>query len=93
MIGTTRAVKILQTCKRAVQDSGKVLLVESAIVLGYCEALPTRHLDLEMLLSHGGRQRTEVAYGALFGAAGLQPSAAVPIGDAAQFSVFEGIPA
>lgn len=85
-----RAVRILANCRHALEESGKVMVVESAIASDYRRALPVLHLDMEMLVHHGGLQRTEEAYRALFAAAGLRLIAVVPLGDAGQFSVFEG---
>ncbi len=53
----------------------------------------TLELDLQMLVMLGGQERTEAEYRALFAAAGLRLSAVVPLGDAGQFSVLEGVPA
>jgi O-methyltransferase domain/Dimerisation domain len=86
-----RAAKILQTCRRAMNSVGKVLVVESVIVSDYRQALPVLQLDLEMLVNYGGRQRTEADYRELFAVAGLRMGAVVPLGDLLQLSVFEGI--
>jgi hypothetical protein len=88
-----RATAILATCRRALHGEGKVLVVERAIAPDYREALPVLHLDLQMLVLLGGKQRTEAEYGRLFSTAGLRLSAVVPLGDAGQYSVFEGVPA
>ncbi len=86
-----RAIKILESCRRAMRETGKVLVVESALTPDCQESLPTLHLDLEMLVNYGGSQRTEAEYSTLFAAAGLRLSAVVPLGDAARFSVFEAV--
>jgi hypothetical protein len=70
-----------------------VLVVERAIAREYRQALPVLLLDMEMLVNFGGIQRTEAEFRALFAGVGLQFSAVVPLGDAAQFTVFEGTPA
>jgi predicted O-methyltransferase YrrM len=88
-----RATEILKNCQRAMQGPGKVLVVERVITPDYREALPVLRLDLEMLVNLGGLQRTEAEYRALVAAAGFRLSTVVPLGDAAQFSVFEGVPA
>ncbi len=88
-----RAAQILATCLRAMRGPSKVLVIESAIAPEYRQALPILQLDLEMLVSFGGLQRTEEEYRALFATSGFRLGAVVPLGDAAQFSVFEGIPA
>jgi hypothetical protein len=85
------AGRILTNCRRALGGAGKVLVVERAIAADAREALPVLQLDLHMLVMHGGRQRTDDEYRALFDSAGLQMTRVVPLGDAAQFSVFEGV--
>jgi hypothetical protein len=87
------AAQILAYCRRAMGGtSGKLLVVEAAIASDYRQALPVLLLDLEMLVNFGGLQRTEDEYQALFAQAGFQLSAVIPLGDAGQFSVFEGTP-
>jgi hypothetical protein len=43
-------------------STGKVLIVEGVISEDYQQSLPVLQLDLEMLVSHGGLQRTENEY-------------------------------
>jgi O-methyltransferase domain/Dimerisation domain len=86
-----QAITILTNCRRAMHESGKVLVVERALAADHREALGALHLDMEMLANLGGLQRTDAEYGVLFEAAGLRPGAIVPLGDTDQFSVFEGI--
>ena len=88
-----RAAQILAQCRRALGASGKVLVIERAIAHDSRQALPVLLLDMEMLVNFGGIQRTEAEHRTLFAGAALQLSAVVPLGDAAQFSVFEGVPA
>jgi len=87
-----RATAILTNCRRAMQGTGRVLVVERAIGDDYRLALQVLHVDLEMLVSMGGLQRTEAEYDALFAAAGLRLNAVVPLGDPLHYSVFEGVP-
>ncbi|MDQ6833229.1 MAG: acetylserotonin O-methyltransferase [Chloroflexota bacterium] len=86
-----RATAILANCRRAMQGAGKVLVVERAIGSDYRQALQVLYVDLEMLVSMGGLQRTEEEYAMLFNAAGLRLSAVVRLGE--HFSIYEGIPA
>jgi hypothetical protein len=90
--GDARATEILKNCQQAMQGPGKVLVVEREIRPDYRQGLSVLRLDLEMLVNLGGLQRTEEEYSALFAEAGLRLSTVVPLGDAAQFSVFEGVP-
>ena len=87
-----RATAILANCRRAMHERGRLLVVERAIASDYRDTLPVLHLDLEMLVNVGGLQRTAADYDALFAAAGFRLSRIVPLGDAAQFSIFEGQP-
>ncbi len=87
-----QAITILANCRRAMAQSGKVLVVERALVSDHRESLGALHLDMEMLANLGGLQRTDAEYGALFEAADMRLGAVVPLGDTDQFSVFEGIP-
>lgn len=86
-----RATKILENCRRAMGQTGKVLVIEGIIAPDYRKALPVLQLDLEMLVNYGGRQRTQAEYEALFAAANFRLSAVVPLHDLGQFSVFEGL--
>jgi O-methyltransferase/methyltransferase family protein len=88
-----RAAVILAHCRGAMGRAGRLLVVERALASDHRRAMPELHLDLEMLVNLGGLQRTDAEYGALFAAAGFRLSAIVPLGDAAHFSVFEGLPA
>jgi len=87
----TRATAILANCRRSLATGGRLLVVERAIEPDYRHALPVLHLDLEMLVNVGGLQRTEEEYGVLFAGAGFRLTTVVPLGDAAQFCVFEGV--
>ncbi|GAC1446082.1 MAG: methyltransferase [Chloroflexota bacterium] len=86
-----RATTILTNCRSAMQGSGKVLVVECGVGSDYRTDMHALHLDLEMLVSLGGIQRTEEEYSALFDAAGLRLSAVHPLGDALHFSIYEGV--
>lgn len=88
-----QAAAILANCRRAMREPGRLLVVERRIAPDYRQALPVLHLDLEMLVNVGGRERTDAEYSRLFAAAGFRLTTIVPLGDAAQFSVFEGVPA
>jgi hypothetical protein len=88
-----KAAAILRNCRSAMRQSGRLLVVERAVGADLREGLPVLHLDLQMLVNVGGLQRTEAEYGALFAEAGFRLTRVVPLGDAAQFSVFEGAPA
>jgi hypothetical protein len=88
-----RAVQILRNCRDSMGGQGKILVVERRVDPDYHHALQVLHVDLEMLVNVGGCQRTDEEYRALFAAAGLRMTNIIPLNDAAQFSVFEGVPA
>ncbi len=87
-----RALTILRNCRQAMTERGRLLVVERAISPDYRLALPVLHIDLEMLVNVGGQERTDAEYYSLFGTARFELTSIVPLGDAAQFSVFEGVP-
>jgi hypothetical protein len=65
------AVKILQNCRRAMNDHAKLLVIE--IVLQEQASEPFGNLlDLNMLVISGGRERTEAEYRNLFEKAGFR---------------------
>ena len=85
-----RAIKILQTIRRAMKDDGKLLLAEMVIPVGN-EPHPGKMLDLEMLTSPGGMERNEAEYAGLFERSGLRLNKVVPT--ASPFSVIEALKA
>jgi hypothetical protein len=84
-----RSTKILRNCRDAMPRHGRVLVVETVVP-------PLRPhfgklLDLEMLvLTPGGRERTEEEFRSLFRGAGLRLERVVPTGGFV--SVIEGVP-
>ena len=52
--------------------AGRLLVVERVIAADYRQALSVLHLDLQMLVNLGGRERTEAEYRALFAASGFR---------------------
>jgi hypothetical protein len=67
-----RATTILRHCKEALAPGGRVLVVEG-VITSAPQAAFFKLLDLEMLvMSAGGRERTEAEFGALFKRAGLE---------------------
>ena len=85
-----RAIKILQTIRRAMKENGKVLLSEMVIPQGN-EPHPGKMLDLEMLTAAGGVERTEAEYADLFERAGLRLVRIVPT--RSPHSIIEGVKA
>ncbi|MEK6233229.1 MAG: acetylserotonin O-methyltransferase [Planctomycetales bacterium] len=78
---------ILTNIRGALDGDGKVLLIEAVIPPGNDPSL-AKLVDLEMLhATHGGRERPEEEFAALFDSAGLVLSRVVPT--QSQFSVVE----
>ncbi len=82
-------VQLLKACRKAVNPSGKLLVVDSVILPGN-EFSPDKYIDLQMLIFPSGLERTEKQFRQLFTAAGWQLSRIIP---GASASIVEGIPA
>ncbi|MGH3838293.1 MAG: methyltransferase [Pseudonocardiaceae bacterium] len=87
-----RAVAILRSCYRAMPTTGTVLVVESVLPLRAesPETTGTVMSDINMLVSTGGRERTEDQFRALFAAASLELTKIIGVG--ADYHVIEGSP-
>lgn len=66
-----RAITILKNIKQAMNPGGRVLVVESVIADGNGQDFG-KLLDIEMLVSPGGKERTAAEYEDLFRRAGLR---------------------
>jgi hypothetical protein len=84
-----RCHSILENCRRAVSDKGRLLVVEILIAPGN-EPDYGKYLDLNMLVLTKGRERTEEQYRTLFEAAGFTLSRVVQTGS--ELSIIEGRP-
>ena len=85
-----QAVQILGRCRAAMADTACVLLAKLVLPEGRQPSMG-KFADLEMLvMTSGGRQRTEAEYRALFGRAGLRLTRIVP--SAGMISLVEAIP-
>jgi hypothetical protein len=84
-----KCLQILENCRRAIPDDGKLLLVEMVIPAGN-DFHPSKFLDLNMLTFTGGMERTAEEYAALFGKAGFDLTRVVPTGS--PVSVIEAKP-
>ena len=83
------AIAILKNCHRAMPDNGKLLLVETVIPSGN-EPSVGKFVDIEMLLmTSGGRERTEAEFQNLFRAAGFKLTSITPT--QSPLSVIEGV--
>jgi hypothetical protein len=83
-----RAVQILQNIGKGIQADGKVLVVETVVPEGD-EPHYSKLLDLEMLVSPGGVERTAAEYKELFAAAGFRLTRIVPT--QTPFSIIEAV--
>ncbi len=84
-----KAVRILENVHRAMNASGRLLVVESVIPPGN-EPFFGKLLDLTMLVIPGGQERTEDEYRRLFEQAGFRLERIVPT--QTEVSIIEGIP-
>lgn len=84
-----RAVAILRNCRRAMNPTGRLLLIES-VIPGPDEPHPGKIMDFIMLLGLGGQERTEQQYAGLLREAGFDLSKVVPT--ASPMSVIEATP-
>jgi hypothetical protein len=83
-----RSVALLRNVRAAMPDTGRVLIVEM-VVPEPAEPHPSLLLDLEMLVSPGGVERTAAEYGDLLATAGLRLSRIVPT--RSPFSIVEAV--
>lgn len=91
-----RAAAILATCRRAMPNHARLVLVERYLPDDPREALLVRHADLEMLVNVGGRERTTKEYASLLARSGLNLARTIPLGSAPEAMghyLIEAIPA
>ena len=83
------AIAILKQCHKVMPDNGKVLVAEQVIPPGN-QPFMGKLIDLNMLvMTSGGRERTEAEYRALFEKAGFKLTIIVPTQE--DVSIIEGI--
>jgi O-methyltransferase domain/Dimerisation domain len=85
----THAIAILNNCRHAMAENGKLLLIE-AVIPSKNKPSFGKFLDLEMLVISGGCERTEIEYQTIFEAAGFRLTKVIPT--KSLLSVIEGIP-
>jgi O-methyltransferase domain/Dimerisation domain len=84
-----KAIAILKNCHQVMPENGKLLVIEDVLPPANQPSMG-KLLDLEMLLmTNGGRERTETEFRELFAAAGFKLTRIVPAGMAA--NVIEGV--
>ncbi|WP_382466381.1 methyltransferase [Streptomyces noursei] len=72
-----RSAAILANCRRALRPGGRILIVDAVVPPGNAPH-QAKALDLMMMASLVGRERTEADFAALFEATGLRLSRVVP---------------
>ncbi len=82
------SLTIFKNCQRAMAENGKLLILEMVIPSGN-EPHVGKFLDVQMLLTIGGRERTETEYRALLAKAGFKVTKITPT--LSQFSVIEAV--
>jgi hypothetical protein len=87
----TRAVQILNRCRKAMAHGGRVLIVERLIPDDRSDAVPVLLSDLNMMVFTGGQERTNAEYGRLLATAGLTITKVQPV--ARPYGVIEGVAA
>ena len=81
------SIKILQNIRSAMNENGKVLIIEMVVPEGN-EPSPSKALDLLMLVMEGGKERTKEEYRKLLEASGFRLTRIVPT--KSPYSVIEG---
>ncbi len=85
-----RAVRILRNIRNVMREDGRVMLVEAVITTEGQQDFG-KLLDIEMLVSPGGKERTASEYKDLFARAGLKMTTIVPT--KSPYSVIEAVKA
>lgn len=85
-----KSLTILRNIKQAMNPGGRVLLIES-VIAGIGAQDFGKLMDIEMLISPGGKERTAAEYEDLFARAGLRMTRIVPTKSA--YSVIEAVAA
>ncbi|HSE32048.1 MAG TPA: methyltransferase [Pyrinomonadaceae bacterium] len=84
------AIRILTNIRKAISTYGRVLLIEAVVSEGN-EPDFAKILDIEMLVSPGGKERTATEYANLFRQSGLKLSRIIPT--RSPYSVIEAVKA
>jgi hypothetical protein len=83
-------LRILRQCRRAVSDGGRVLVVDAVVPPGN-DPDPGKVIDVLMMSSLTGRERTRADFDALFTRAGFRLTRVIPTDT--RLSIVEGVPA
>jgi hypothetical protein len=88
-----RAITILRNCHRAMRPDAKLVIIEGVYPERIDQSIESRGAaanDVNMLVSTGGRQRSEAQFRSLYERAGLELRRIIPAG---MVSMIEGVPA
>jgi hypothetical protein len=86
-----KAVQILRHCRDAMPRQGRLLVIEIVVTPGKPMGHPHPMIDLEMMVTFGGKERTAHEFAVLFSSAGLTLENVTPI-PGSFFSVVEATP-
>jgi hypothetical protein len=87
-----KAGQILRQCRDVMPSHGRVLVIEIVVYPGQTMGHPHPMIDLEMMVTLGGKERTEHEFATLLSNAGLTLEKVTPI-NGSFFSVAEARPA
>jgi hypothetical protein len=82
-----RSVRILRNVRSAMGEGGKVLIIEMVVPDGN-QPSPSKVMDVQMLISTGGKERTESEYRSLLEESGFKLNRIMPTNS--PFSILEG---
>ena len=87
------AIRILTTCRRAMGDQGRLLLVEAVLPKRAADQPAAIRMDIHMLVLLHGRERTEAEFSTLLARAGFRKTRLVLTDSPAGIAVIEAAPA
>jgi O-methyltransferase len=85
------AVRILRNVRKAIPDSGRILVIDDLIPSGLSSDLE-KLIDLNMMVVLRGRERTREEVSTLFEMAGFRLARVIPIDGPVRSAIFEGFP-
>jgi hypothetical protein len=86
-------VRMLKNCRARLAEGGRILGVDNVLPpMGDTGASGTKLLDMLMMLSLPGKERTEAEWHAFYAGAGLRVASVTPIHPRSVESIIEGIP-
>jgi hypothetical protein len=86
------AVRVLRNCGARLPDGGRILCVDNVLPpMGDTGCSGTKLLDMLMMVSLPGKERTEAEWRALYDAAGLRITSITPVNPRSGESIVEGV--